>query len=135
SVLPGRADPPAPDLLVGWGAGDARALESLMPLVYDELRWLAHHYLKKERDGHTLQSTALVHEAYLRLVGHDPPTWQNRSHFFGVAARLMREILVEHARAQRAAKRGGGAPVLALDAALAVAEPAGGDVPAPGAAP
>jgi RNA polymerase sigma factor (TIGR02999 family) len=112
---PRPGDPTITDLLARWRAGDERALESLVPLVYSELRSLAHHYLRQERPDHTLQSTALVHEAYVRLVGHEPPTLQNRSHFFGVAARLMREILVEHARGERAAKRGGGAPTIALD--------------------
>jgi len=112
---PEPGDPTVTELLVQWRAGDERALESLIPLVYSELRSLAHYYLRQERADHTLQSTALVHEAYVRLVGKQPPTLQNRSHFFGVAARLMREILVEYARSQRAAKRGGGAPVLALD--------------------
>ncbi len=112
---PRPADPTVTDLLVRWRGGDDGALESLIPLVYSELRSLAHHYLRQERPDHTLQSTALVHEAYVRLVGQEPPTLQNRSHFFGVAARLMREILVEYARSQRAAKRGGGVPALALD--------------------
>jgi len=92
-----------------------------MPLVYDELRRLASHYLRQERSDHTLQSTALVHEAYLRLAGQNPPDWQNRAHFFGIAARIMRQILVEHARGRNAAKRGGGATVLTLDAAVAPA--------------
>lgn len=109
-----RGDSSVTDLLSRWRAGDARALDSLMPLVYGELRSLAHHYLRQERPDHTLQSTALVHEAYVRLAGHDAPRLENRSHFFGVAARLMREILVEWARAQRAAKRGGGTPTIAL---------------------
>jgi RNA polymerase sigma factor (TIGR02999 family) len=112
---PRPGDPTVTDLLVRWRGGDERALESLIPLVYAELRSLAHYYLRQERHDHTLQSTALVHEAYVRLVGHEPPALQNRSHFFGVAARLMREILVEYARNQRAAKRGGGAPAIALD--------------------
>ena len=78
-----------------------------MPLVYTELRRLAHHYLQRERSDHTLQSTALVHEAYMRLAGQNPPPWQNRAHFFGIAAHVMRLILVEYARAHSAAKRGG----------------------------
>ncbi len=78
-----------------------------MPLVYEELRKLARHYLRQERPDHTLQSTALVHEAFMRLVGQKPPDWQSRAHFYGVAARLMRQILVDHARSSRAAKRGG----------------------------
>jgi RNA polymerase sigma factor (TIGR02999 family) len=117
-----HGDPAVTDLLVRWRGGDERALESLIPLVYGELRSLAHHYLRQERPDHTLQSTALVHEAYVRLVGHEPPALQNRSHFFGVAARLMREILVDYARSQRAAKRGGGAPSIALDEVENVAQ-------------
>ena len=98
---------PVTDLLVRWRAGDADALESLIPLVYGELRSLAHHYLRQERSNHTLQSTALVHEAYVRLVGQQPPALQNRSHFFGIAARLMRRILVDEARKRDSNKRGG----------------------------
>jgi len=113
---------PVTELLARWRAGDAEALESLIPLVYEELRSLAHHYLRQERANHTLQSTALVHEAYVRLVGHPPPALQNRAHFFGVAARLMREILVEHARAQQTAKRGGGAATLTLVDSLNLAQ-------------
>ena len=90
-----------------------------MPLVYDELRRLAHHYLSRERSDHTLQSTALVHEAYLRLAGERPPEWQNRAHFFGIAANIMRRILVEHARGRKAAKRGGDACHLNLDETIA----------------
>ncbi|HZP49411.1 MAG TPA: ECF-type sigma factor [Vicinamibacterales bacterium] len=115
-----RTNRPVTALLARWRRGDSDALERLIPLVYEELHALARHHLRHERADHTLQSTALVHEAYVRLVGHDPPALQNRSHFFGVAARLMREILVDHARAQRAAKRGGGALTLALDEALGV---------------
>jgi RNA polymerase sigma factor (TIGR02999 family) len=116
-----RTNRPVTALLARWRAGDAEALESLIPLVYDELRSLAQHYLRRERSNHTLQSTALVHEAYVRLAGQDPPALQNRSHFFGIAARLMRQILVDHARAQQAAKRGGDACTLALDEALNIA--------------
>jgi len=86
-----------------------------MPLVYEELRRLARHYLQRERDGHTLQGTALVHEAYLRMCGGNTPEWQNRAHFFGIAAHVMRQILVEHARGHGAAKRGGDACKLNLD--------------------
>lgn len=89
-----------------------------MPLVYQELRGLAHRHLQAEREGHTLQSTALVHEAYMRLAGQNPPQWQNRAHFFAVAAQLMRQILVDYARAFRSAKRGGGAVKLTLDEAM-----------------
>jgi len=102
-------------LLVRWRHGDVAALETLMPLVYNELRTLARYYMRQERSDHTLQSTALVHEAYVRLVGHDPPPIESRSQFFGIAAHLMRQILVEHARARRAAKRGGGATLVALE--------------------
>jgi RNA polymerase sigma factor (TIGR02999 family) len=116
-------DSPVTTLLVRWRQGDERALDALIPLVYAELRALAHHYLRRERPDNTLQSTALVHEAYVRLVGQEPPALQNRAHFFGVAARLMREILVEHARAHQAEKRGGGAPRVSLDDAVEVSQP------------
>ncbi|MGB8475669.1 MAG: sigma-70 family RNA polymerase sigma factor [Candidatus Acidiferrum sp.] len=95
------------DLLFRWRAGDREALNVLMPLVYEELRVLARHYLRLERPDHTLQSTALVHEAFMRLVGQNPPEWKSRAHFYGVAARLMRQILVDHARSHQAEKRGG----------------------------
>jgi len=94
-------------LLAAWAEGDQRALDDLTPLVYRELRQLAASCLRKERQGHTLQPTALVHEAYLRLVDQTSPNWQNRSHFFGVAARLMRQILVDYARRKQAGKRAG----------------------------
>lgn len=111
------------ELLARWGDGDPQALETLMPLVYEELRRLASSYLRRERDDHTLQSTALVHEAYLRLVGREAPHLQNRSHFFGVAAHLMRQILVDHARNHQAAKRGGpNSFKLTLDSSLELAQ-------------
>src|SRR5271169_4649565 len=94
-------------LLSEWAKGNQQALDDLTPLVYRELRQLAASYLRKERQGHTLQPTALVHEAYLRLVDQTNPTWQSRSHFFGVAARVMRQILVDYARQNQAAKRRG----------------------------
>src|SRR6266581_91070 len=94
-------------LLAQWAKGNRQALDDLTPLVYKELRQLAASNLRKERQGHTLQPTALVHEAYLRLVDQKNPSWQNRSHFFGVAARLMRQILVDHARRKHADKRMG----------------------------
>jgi RNA polymerase sigma-70 factor, ECF subfamily len=94
-------------LLSQWASGDQHALEELTPLVYGELRQLAAGYLRRERQGHTLQPTALVHEAYVRLVRQRNPRWQDRKHFFGVAARLMRQVLVEHARRRRAGKRSG----------------------------
>lgn len=94
-------------LLAEWAKGNPQALEELTPLVYRELRRLAASYLRRERQGHTLQPTALVHEAYMRLVDQSNPTWQSRSHFYGVAARLMRQILVDHARRKHAGKREG----------------------------
>lgn len=94
-------------LLAEWAKGNQKALDDLTPLVYRELRHLAASYLRKERQGHTLQPTALVHEAYVRLVDQSNPSWQSRSHFFGVAARLMRQILVDHARRKQAGKRAG----------------------------
>jgi len=106
------------DLLLRWREGDRQALDALMPLVYEELRRLAGHYLRQERPGHTLQSTALVHEAFVRLVGTNPPEWQNRAHFYGVTARLMRQVLVDHARTHRAEKRGGDSLKLTLDEGL-----------------
>jgi RNA polymerase sigma-70 factor (ECF subfamily) len=94
-------------LLAEWGKGNQQALEDLTPLVYQELRQLAARCLRKERQDHTLQPTAVVHEAYLRLVDQKKPIWQSRAHFFGVAARLMRQILVDHARKKHAGKRAG----------------------------
>ena len=99
-------------ILRAWGNGDQQALDKLIPVVYSELRRLAGRYLRRERPDHTLQATALVHEAYLRLVDQRRVSWQNRAHFFGVAAQLMRRILVDHARRRLAAKRGG--PVLRI---------------------
>jgi len=96
------------ELLRHWTQGDEKALEDLVPLVYKELRRLAHYHLKSERSDHTLQSTALVHEAYLRLIGNQPEHLQNRSHFIAVASRLMRQVLVDYARERRAGKRDGG---------------------------
>jgi RNA polymerase sigma factor (TIGR02999 family) len=95
------------DLLAQWSRGDEQALQNLTPIVYKQLRLLAASYLRKERQGHTLQPTALVNEAYLRLVDQKSPNWRDRAHFFGVAARLMRQILVDHARRKHADKRAG----------------------------
>lgn len=94
-------------LLIGWSKGDKAALDALLPLVYEELRNQAARYLRRERVGHTLQTTALIHEAYLKLVDQKNVHWQNRAHFFGIAAQLMRRILVDHARSKKRAKRGG----------------------------
>jgi RNA polymerase sigma-70 factor (ECF subfamily) len=109
-------------LLVQWSKGDSQALDALIPLVYSELRRLARHYLQQEKQGHTLSSTALVHEAYMRLVKQKDVTWQSRAHFFGVASQMMRRILVDHARRRGYAKRGGGALTLALDAAVTTSQ-------------
>lgn len=110
-------------LLAEWSNGNASALEKLTPLVYRDLHRLAQGYLRQERDGHTLQSTALVHEAYLRLVDQRGTKWQNRAHFFGVSAQLIRRILVDYARAHKAGKRGGTAPKLAIEEAGQIAQP------------
>ncbi len=105
-------------LLVAWSQGDKGALEALTPLVYDELRRLARSYMRRERPGHTLQSTALVHEAFVRLIDQRV-AWSSRAHFYGIAAQMMRRILVDHAKAQAAAKRGAGAPRIELNESLA----------------
>lgn len=107
-------------LLADWSKGDRHALEKLTPLVYDELRRLASRYLRSERPGHTLQSTELVHEAYFKLAGQHSVSWQNRAHFFGVAAQLIRRILVDYARSRHAAKRGAEGQRLSLDVAMAI---------------
>jgi RNA polymerase sigma factor (TIGR02999 family) len=109
-------------LLGAWSGGDERALEKLIPLVQAELHRLAHHYMSRERAGHTLQTTALLDEAYLRLVDKNKHSWQNRTHFVAAAARLMRLIMVDHARERRSLKRGGGALKVTLDEAAAVTE-------------
>lgn len=101
-------------LLVSWRSGDPQALHSLMPLIYAELRQIAARHLRRERSDHTLQPTALVHEAFMRLIDQQGVDWQNRAHFFGVAAEVMRRILVDHARRRQAEKRGGGAMTVAL---------------------
>ena len=112
------------DLLLAWGAGDRAALDTLLPIVYDQLRRQAARALRREGEAHTLQATALVHEAYFRLVEQDRVQWHNRAQFFGVAAQILRRILIDHARARRAAKRGGGAIRLTLEE---VNTPHGGD--------
>jgi RNA polymerase sigma factor (TIGR02999 family) len=106
-------------ILVNWTGGDPDAAARLMPIVYDELRQLARQYLQRERPDHTLQATGLVHEAYLRLVDQGSKSWQNRAHFFAVAAQVMRRILVDHARTHRAEKRGGDWDKVVFDEALA----------------
>lgn len=107
-------------LLINWSQGDQAALEKLIPLVSAELRRLARHYLARENPGHTLQTSALINEAYIRLINQESVQWQNRAHFFAVAAQVMRHILVDHARAHLYAKRGGGAHEVQLDEAEAI---------------
>ena len=114
------ASKPVSELLVRWQDGDKSALNSLLPMVYDELRRLARRHLNSERPDHTLQSTALVHEAYLRLVGKSSLRVESRAHFFGIAAGLMREILVDHARRHGAVKRGANCLTLTLDESVAL---------------
>jgi RNA polymerase sigma-70 factor (ECF subfamily) len=115
-------------LLLAWNQGDPDALEALLPLVYEELRQLAGRCMRGERSDHTLQATALVNEVYLRLIDVQRVRWQNRAHFFAMAARLMRRILVEAARARDAQKRGAGAPTVSLDEALVVPIEPGNDL-------
>ena len=115
-------------LLVAWSSGDARAVDRLLPLVYDELRRLSRRYLKRERPEHTLQSAALVHEAYLRLVGKDHPQLRDRMHFFALAAQQMRRVLVDHARTHAAAKRGGGLEKIPLENTMALATDRAGEL-------
>jgi RNA polymerase sigma factor (TIGR02999 family) len=107
-------------LLRQWSDGEEQALEQLVPIIYKELRRLAHYHLRRERDGHTLQTTALVHEVYLRLRGQNEPRWEDRAHFFAVAARLMRRILVDYSRRRGAEKRGGASTHISLDDALTI---------------
>lgn len=114
-------------LLAEWSGGDREALAALMPLIYDELRRLAHSYMRQESTGHTLQTTALVHEAYLRLIGQRM-SWTNRAHFYCVAAQMMRRVLVDHAKGQKRAKRGAGAAELPLEEAALVSQAPSRDV-------
>jgi len=116
------------EILLAWGDGDEAALERLMPIVYAELRRLAHHYMNREREGHTLQTTALVNEAFLKLIDSSRVRWQNRAHFFAVSAQLMRRILVDFARSRRYQKRGGAAQRISLDDAPLVTPERGGDL-------
>jgi RNA polymerase sigma-70 factor, ECF subfamily len=109
-------------LLRAWSEGDQSALEKLMPLVYEELRRMAKRHMDRQNPGHTLQTTALIHEAYLRLVDQKETRWQNRAHFFAVAARAMRHILVDYARSRHAAKRGGAAVAVSLDEAAVASD-------------
>ena len=111
------------ELLLSWGQGDTAALDRLVPLLYDDLRRVARRHLRRERPGHSLQPTALVHEVFLRLVDVDRMTVKSRTHFFALSARLMRQILVDHARRRRAGKRGGSATVISLNEAAGAAAP------------
>ena len=115
-------------LLLDWSNGDQAALDRLMPLVDQELHRLAHHYMQQENAGHTLQTTALVNEAYLRLVDQNRMHWKNRTHFFALSAQLMRRILVDHARKRKYAKRGGDAHKISLDEAMPVSQERGADL-------
>ena len=125
SPLPGTPDADVTGLLLAWGAGDAVAGERLLPAVYEELHRQAARAMRRENDEHTLQATALVHEAYLRLVDQRRVEWRNRAQFFGVAAEIMRRILVDHARARHAAKRGGDAKRVTLGDADAADDSSG----------
>jgi RNA polymerase sigma-70 factor (ECF subfamily) len=116
------------NLLVEWKQGNKAAMDLLTPLVYNELRRLAERYLRNERSAATLQPTALVHEAYLRLVAQSMPDWESRAHFFGVAAHLMRQILVDHARKHRSAKRGGGIEKMSIDEIVGLGAEKPGDI-------
>jgi RNA polymerase sigma factor (TIGR02999 family) len=115
-------------LLLAWGRGEDEAFDLLMPLVHDELRRIARRYMGRELPGHTLQATALVNEAYLRLIDLKKVRWQNRAHFFAMSAQLMRHILVDFARARGNQKRGGGSPMVSLDEALVSIPEAGRDL-------
>jgi RNA polymerase sigma factor (TIGR02999 family) len=116
------------DLLIAWGNGSQDALEQLFPLVYDELRRLAHRYMRRERPGHSLQTTAVVHEAYLRLIDQKHVQWQNRAHFFAIAAQMMRRILITHAQSHSYAKRGGGTLKVSLDEAAILSKERAGEL-------
>lgn len=120
--MPPGTSYPVTELLTRWSSGDTSAREALVPLVYNELRRIARRCLTGQRSDHTLQPTALVHEAYLRLVRYDSIDWRDRAHFFALAAQIMRQILVDHARKQTAAKRGGNAVTLVVNEASAVAK-------------
>lgn len=115
-------------LLLDWSSGNQAALDRLMPLVDRELHRLAHHYMRRENPGHTLQTTALVNEAYLKLIDQKHVHWKNRAHFFALASQLMRRILVDHARRRQYAKRGGGAQKISLDVAMIVSPKRGADL-------
>lgn len=116
------------NLLAAWKSGDSAALEQLMPVVYGELRRVAERHIRRERKGHTLQATALIHEVYLRLVERGQPDWQSRIHFFGIASRIMRNVLVDWARRNNAQRRGRDVPRITLDEQIAVTADSGSDL-------
>ena len=116
------SQPNVTELLLEWQHGDKEALDRLTPLIYDELRRMAHRYVQRERAGHTLETTALVNEAYLRLIGQETVDWQNRAHFFAVTAQVMRHVLIDHARRRQFAKRGGEAQRIPLDEASVMSQ-------------
>ncbi|MEM6782965.1 MAG: sigma-70 family RNA polymerase sigma factor [Bacteroidota bacterium] len=120
--MPPPTAPEVTQLLHQWQEGDEAALDRLLPLVYDELRRQAHHHMRQERSGHTLNTTALVHEAFLNLAADVPGPLENRAHFFAIASRVMRRVLIWYARKRNAAKRGGGRPALSLDEAMLLAD-------------
>lgn len=122
SVVAG-SEPDVTQLLLDWGSGDEESLHMLLPLVYEELKKLARGHMKKERSGHTLQTTAVVHEAYLKMVDIDRAGWLSRAHFFAAASKMMRRLLIDHARLYRAAKRGSGERKLPLAESIVMAEP------------
>ena len=125
---PSAAQQEVTQLLGDWRSGDETALEKLVPLIQPELQRLAHRYMSRERAGHTLQTTALVNDAYLRLADKAHPQWQNRAHFFAAAAQLMRRIMVDHARQRLALKRGGGALMVQLDESAVATQTRGADL-------
>jgi RNA polymerase sigma factor (TIGR02999 family) len=126
--VPAEKRPEITGLLLAWSRGEQEALNRLIPLVYDELRRLAHRYMRQERAGHTLQSTALVHEVYERLIDSQHVQWQNRAHFFAIAAQLMRRVLVDFARSRNYLKHGGQFSKVSLDEALTVSQERGPDL-------
>src|SRR5438552_2815380 len=127
-TMPSAAQQEVTQLLGDWSGGDEGALEKLFPLVQPELHRLAHHYMSRERPGHTLQTTAILDEAYLRLVDDTKPVWQGRTHFIAAAAQLMRRVMVDHARERQSLKRGGGALKVTLNEAALVTETLSDDI-------
>ena len=125
---PGSDEPQITQLLAAWSEGDETALDAMMPLVYGELHRMARRFMARQNPGHTLQPTALINEAFIKLVGNENKEWKNRAHFFGVAAQAMRHILVDYARSRNYAKRGAGAQRVELDEAVAVTDEASGDI-------